>query len=286
MPFDVTAMSYNVRYDNPAESADPWRRRRDAVASVVRFHGPDLVGLQEALHDQVEDLEERLPDYEWLFAGRADPESAGEYAAVGYLRERFNLEADGTVWLSETPDEAGSCGWDARLPRLVRWARLREEETDVELYLFNTHFDHAGETARLESAKLLRDTVDELARNEPVVITGDLNCRAGSPPYEHLTGRDKSSAGRSLQDTHRTARHDHHGPTTTMTDFRNLVPEKKIDYVLVTSDVETAVHGVCSDTYDDGRYPSDHLPVIVRLSLPEHRRVRDDASLQESAERN
>ena len=269
MSFSLTVMSFNVRYDNPKESTHAWRRRRDEVASVIRFHGPDVIGLQEALHDQLDDLAERLPNYEWLSAGREEPECAGEYAAIGYDRERFNLEADGTTWLSETREPA-SVGWDAQLPRLVRHARLREEATDVEFYLFNTHFDHYGETARLESAKLLLECVDDLARNEPVIVTGDLNCLTGSPPYELLTGRDKRSAGRTLRDTHQSSRHPHHGPSSTVTDFRNLVPDRKIDYVLVSSDVEPVLHGVCADVFANGKYPSDHLPILVELSLPEY----------------
>lgn len=270
MPLPVSVFSYNVRYDNPEENTHPWRKRRDRVASVIRFHDPDVVGLQEALHGQLEDLRDRLPEYEWLAAGREEPECAGEYAAIGYKRDRFNLEAEGTTWLSETPDTEGSVGWDAQLPRLVHHVRLREEETDVEFYLFNTHFDHYGETARLESAKLLLDLIDELAANEPVVVTGDFNCLAGSPPYEHLTGREKRSAGRTLRDTHRIARRGHHGPTTTVTDFHNLVPERKIDHVFVTSDVEPVQHGVCADCFDIGVYPSDHLPILVELVLPEN----------------
>ena len=275
MPFRLSAMSYNVRYDNPGEGDHAWRNRRDDVASTVRFHGPDVVGLQEALHQQLEDLRERLPGYEWLSAGRSDAESAGEYAAIGYDRERFNLEDDGTVWLSETPSVPGSLGWDAQLPRLVRHACLRDEETDVVFFLFNTHFDHYGETARRESATVLLDRIDSLAANEPVLVTGDLNCLSSSSTYERLTRRDKRGAGRTLRDTHRIARNGHHGPSTTVTDFRNLVPDRKIDYVLASSDVEPVLHGVCADTYENGLYPSDHLPVLVELSLPVYGGERD-----------
>ena len=270
MPFRLSAMSYNVRYDNPEENAHPWRHRRDDVASVLRFHAPDVVGLQEALHDQLEDLRSRLPGYEWLSAGRRRPECAGEYAAIGYDRDRFNLEGEGTIWLSETPNEAGSVGWDAQLPRLVRHVRLRDESTDVEFYLFNTHFDHYGETARRESADLLLDRIDDLAANEPVVVTGDFNSLASSATYERLSGRDKRSEGRALRDSHQIARRGHHGPATTVTDFRNLVPDRKIDHVFVSSGVEPILHGVCSDTFGNGTYPSDHLPVLVELSLPEN----------------
>ncbi|MFB6129884.1 MAG: endonuclease/exonuclease/phosphatase family protein [Salinigranum sp.] len=269
MPSRITVMTYNVRYDNPNDGEYVWHRRRDEVASVVRFHHPDLVGLQEASPDQLEDMRDRLPEFEWLVAGRPSVENAGEYPAIGYDRARFNLESDDTFWLSETPDVPGSLGWDAMLPRLVKYVRLRERDTGVQLYHFNTHFDHAGETARLESAHLLRDRIDDVAVDLPLVLTGDFNSRQGSPPYRYLTERDKSSPGRTLVDTHRVTQQRHHGPGTTMTDFRNLIPDKKIDYVFVTDDVEVVGHGVCADSFDNGIFPSDHLPVRVELLFPE-----------------
>jgi endonuclease/exonuclease/phosphatase family metal-dependent hydrolase len=268
MPSEITVMSYNVRYDNPNDGEYVWGNRRDEVASVVRFHRPDLVGLQEASHGQLRDLRDRLPRFEWLKAGREDADNAGEHPAIGYDKSRFNLEGERSFWLSETPDEPGSVGWDAALPRMVKSVRLREYETDVEFSHFNTHFDHAGETARAESARLLRDRVDEVEPTIPVVVTGDLNCRESSDPYRCLTERERSGAARTLLDAHYATRQRHHGPSTTMTDFRNLVPDKKIDYVLVSSEIEVLSHGVCSDSFGNGRYVSDHLPVRAELSLP------------------
>lgn len=271
MPSEIRAMTYNIRYDNPNDGENIWRWRRDHVASVIRFHKPDLVGLQEALHEQLEDLRERLPSYQWVSAGREDGEYAGEYCAIGYDKERFNLEDQSTFWLSEAPSKPGSIGWDATLPRIVTYARLRERTTGVELSHFNTHLDHDGERARAESAKLLLTKIDELAPDTPAVLTGDFNTLESDEPYEILTGRDRSSTGRTILDTHQAAKHIHHGPTSTFNDFEELVPGKKIDYVFVTSDVEVIQHGACSDTYEDGQYPSDHLPVVVDLSLPEMR---------------
>lgn len=261
-------MSYNVRYDNPNDGDHVWSRRRDQVASVIRFHRPAVVGLQEADHAQVEDLDDRLDRFEWLPAGRRGEGLAGEFAAIGFDKSRFNLEEEGTVWLSET-GEPGSVGWDAMLPRLIRYARLREHDTGVQLFHFNTHFDHSGERARRESARILLEQVDRLASNEPVLVTGDFNSRPSTSPYEHLTSRDKSSAGRTLRDAYDACRGYQHGPETTMTDFHNLIPDKRIDHVFVSADVEVLQHGVASDTFDHGTYPSDHLPVAVELALPE-----------------
>ncbi len=272
-------MSYNVRFDNPPVDPFTWRERRDDVASVVRFHGPDVVGLQEALHDQLADLRERLPGYEWLSAGRAAARNAGEYAAVGYDADRFERVDGSTFWLSETPDEPGSVGWDAEFPRLVRWVRLRERTTGAELVHFNTHFDHKGETARVRSAELLRERVRRHAPGTPVVVTGDLNCLAGDAPYRHLVGTERAgevdeadrgdeAATPSLRDCHHAAETPHHGPLTTRTEFDALVPDRKIDHVLASPDVPVTSHAIAADTTADGRYPSDHLPIVADLAVP------------------
>lgn len=264
----IRVMTYNVRYANPNDGENVWENRRDHVATAIRFHRPDVVGLQEAFHDQVEDLRERLPDFEWLAAGRSEEGTAGEYVAVGYRRNRFDRERDGSFWLSETPDTP-SVGWDAALPRLVRHVRFRDRVTGVEFGHFNTHFDHRGETARERSAALLRERIDELAPDAPLVVTGDFNCREATEPYRIVTEDGEAGHRRSLTDSHRVSKHPHHGPSTSMTDFHDLVPGKKIDHVFVSSGGEVVNHGTCSDTYDDGRYPSDHLPVVVDLTLLE-----------------
>ena len=259
----LTVLSYNVRYANPNDGEQVWEQRRDDVASVIRFHRPQLVGLQEASHEQVRDLSERLPAFEWLTGGRSGSENAGEYVAVGYDPDRLELESEDAFWLSETPSVPGSRGWDAMLPRVVRHARFRDRVTDDALYHFNTHFDHQGETARLESARLLRDRIDDLAPETPFVVTGDFNARETTDIYETLT--EPRENGRTLVDSHFTSEIPHHGPMTTMTDFHDLVPEKKIDYVFVSDEIDVNVHGTCSDLDEDGQYPSDHLPILTVL---------------------
>jgi len=258
-------MTYNVRYPNPDDGENTWDRRRAHVATTIRMQLPDLVGLQEAFPAQLDDLRELLPGFSWLDAGRSGDDVAGEYIPIGYRTTRFDVEAEGSFYLSETPDVPGP-GWDASLPRLVKYALFRDLTTDEAFVHVNTHFDHRGATARVESAALLRQRLGDLAPTEPVVLTGDFNCRPSSRPYRILTA--EMDAGRTMADTAETSQAPAHGPTTSMTDFTNLIPDKKIDHVLVSPDIEVLQQGTCSDMYDNGRFPSDHLPVIADLSFP------------------
>jgi len=261
----LRVMSFNIRFDNPADGDDAWPKRREKAASMIRFHGADLVGLQEALPGQIEDLAEALPQLGWFGVGRS-AERNGEHCAVLYRRERVELVEQGTFWLSETPEVAGSRSWDAALPRIVTWGRLRDRSSGRTLHLFNTHFDHVGVQARRESARLLRRRVAAIAGAEgPVVVTGDLNAAPDSEPYRVLTspGPDGDPG---LVDALTASACPHHGPTSSWNGFQAIVPGRRIDFVLVRGGVGVRQHGILSDTFD-GRFPSDHLPVLAEITV-------------------
>lgn len=148
-------MSYNIWYANPDAGENTWENRRDGVANAVIDQKADIVGMQEVLFRQVADLEKLLPEYSWVGVGRDDGKQGGEFEPIFFNRERFDLVQSGNFWLSETPDSAGSLGWDAKCIRIATWVQLKDKNSGLEIFVFNTHFDHEGETARLESAKLL-----------------------------------------------------------------------------------------------------------------------------------
>jgi endonuclease/exonuclease/phosphatase family metal-dependent hydrolase len=233
---------------------------------MIRFHGADLVGLQEALRGQIADLEAALPGFGWFGTGRS-AERDGEHCAVLFRRERLELLAESTFWLSETPEVAGSRGWDAALPRIVTWGRLRDRRSGAVFHLLNTHFDHLGETARRQSARLLLRKAAEIAGHDgPVVITGDLNSTPDSEPYRILTAPVPPGEPPGLVDAFFVSQHPHHGPTSSWNAFRAIEPGRRIDFVLVRSPVEVLQHGILSDTFD-GRFPSDHLPLVAEIAL-------------------
>ena len=151
----VRAMSFNIRFDNPKDGDNAWPHRRDFVGELIREQKVDVLGLQEALRSQIDDLQERLPNYNWYGVGRDDGRRAGEYAPIFYNAERFELINGGHFWLCEKPDEPGRKDWDSACTRITSWVSLREKNDNGELvgpklYFYNAHYDHVSKEARLK----------------------------------------------------------------------------------------------------------------------------------------
>ena len=263
----LRVMTFNIRYDNPADGPDAWPNRRDRVAGLVRFHGADVVGVQEALLHQLRELDARLPGFARVGVGRADGREGGEFSAILYRADRLDMLATGTFWLSPTPEVAGSKGWDAAIERVATWARFRDRATGCTFVHLNTHFDHIGERAREESARLVRLRLASLASGSPglpVVVTGDLNVPPTSVAYRIFTRDTIAGAVAPLADAFHVTRTPHYGPRSTWTAFKAIEPDRRIDYVLVSPGVAVEAHGILSDRWDD-RFPSDHLPVLAAI---------------------
>lgn len=258
----INVMSYNIRYDNPGDSAHAWPYRKEMVASLIAYHEADLLGLQEALEHQVKYLDSALTDMSWVGVGRDDGKSKGEFSPVFYRKDKFELVDWGTFWLSDTPDTI-SVGWDAALPRIATWTQLVHNASGDTLYYFNTHFDHRGEQAREESAKLIRQKIAEIAGDSQVLVTGDFNASPDSAPYMAMV------EGEELEDAYEVSELPHHGPTSSFSGFvvtEAMQPNRRIDYVFVSPNVEVMKHAILTDSRDNA-YPSDHLPVIAEVSL-------------------
>lgn len=260
-PPALRVMTFNIRYDAPNDGRNVWDNRKDMAASMIRFHQADVIGLQEALKGQIDDLQDRLPDFSWLGVGRADGKEAGEFSPIFYRTSRLELLEHDTFWLSETPEIPGSKSWDAAIERVATWAIFLDRSTEEEVFILNTHFDHIGRQARLESARVIVDRLPALASGRPVVVMGDFNVPPKTQPYEVLTSG-------TLRDAMRVSEHPHHGPASTWNDFEAVVPGHRIDYVFVDERFRVLRHGILSDSWD-GRFPSDHLPVLAEIvSLP------------------
>jgi endonuclease/exonuclease/phosphatase family metal-dependent hydrolase len=260
-PEAIRVVSFNIRFDNPADGPDAWPHRRDAVASFLRFHEADIVGVQEALHHQNVELDERLPDHDWIGVGRDDGMTGGEYSSIFFRKARFDIIDWGTTWLSEAPSDTGSIGWDAAITRVLTWATVRDKHTDRHLRVYNTHYDHVGSIARKESSRLILEHIKDTAGELPVLLMGDLNVN----PTEEAARLLMSEPSR-LRDAIDLAAIPHYGPRSTWNAFREIAPDRRIDFIAVSEEFTVRRHAILTDTID-GRFLSDHLPVFAEIAL-------------------
>lgn len=262
----IRVMSFNIRYDNPDDGPDAWPNRKEFVASTILFHKADIVGIQEGLIHQLNELDGFLDGFERVGVGRNDGEEAGEFSAIYYRSDRFEPIETGNFWLSQTPDVPGSVHWDADQTRIVSWAHFRDHATNEIFYAFNTHFDHRGVEARINSAKLIVEKIDQIAGNEPVVLTGDFNTTDDREPYKIITETEREGMSLVLYDGFYHSENGHHGPTSTSNGFESIRPDRRIDYIFVNDGFQVLYHGALADVRD-GHFPSDHLPVLAEIEL-------------------
>ena len=196
-PQELTVMTLNMRYDNPEDGANNWRFRRERIAELIRSEAVDLLGTQEVLANQFDDLQALLPGYRAVGVGREDGARAGEFNAVFFRSDRFELLDSGVFWLSENPETPGSKGWDGACERLATWTVLRDKSGRGLLFI-NTHLDHIGEQARREGVALLLRRIETLRAGRPVILTGDFNAEPSSPVVARVVA---DSALRSAWDT-------------------------------------------------------------------------------------
>ena len=183
MAQNLRIITYNIRLNIPSDGINAWPNRSNQVSALLYFHQADIFGLQEALIDQIKDINAQLPNMAWVGVGRDDGKKAGEFSPIFYNSKKFKVLKKGWFWLSETPDKPG-LGWDAAYNRLCTWVLLETAKKERQFMVFNTHFDHKGVKARTESAKLILRKIMELNKsNLPIILTGDFNLTPEQPPH-------------------------------------------------------------------------------------------------------
>jgi endonuclease/exonuclease/phosphatase family metal-dependent hydrolase len=265
-PAPVRVMSFNVRYATALDGDNHWDKRKQFLAETVLAFDPDLLGTQETQAGQRDFLAEKLTGYEAFGAGRDDGKDHGEMAALFFRKGRFEKTAGGHFWLSDTPDTPGSKGWDAALPRIATWVKLKDR-TDPKgqpVLFLNTHLDHMGRKARAASAALVRKKLVELGDGCRVIVTGDFNAGEGSDPYTALFG-DTDGKPAPVIDSFRAAYPTRGKAEGTFNGFKaDAVTGDRIDWIGCSRDWDVRLAGI-DRTTQDGRTPSDHFPVTAVL---------------------
>ena len=260
----IEAMTYNIRLDTESDGADAWDFRKKGLVDQIKFHEPDVLGIQEGLRHQIEHINAALPNYSYVGVGRDDGKQSGEFSAIFYDTRRLERLAHGTFWLSESPDQP-SVGWDAALKRICTYARFKDLGSSQIFWVFNTHFDHKGVVAREKSAELITAQIDKInVREDPVLLMGDFNAVPGSAPIVAIM--------ESMNDAKEQASVVAFGPDGTVR-FRpdetagrfgiDQPVTRRIDRIFTSKgNWRVLKHAVLTDS-NNLKYYSDHLPVFI-----------------------
>jgi endonuclease/exonuclease/phosphatase family metal-dependent hydrolase len=270
---ELWVMSFNIRYGSANDGDNHWKNRREMVFDVIRDHPSDVIGLQEALRFQMDEIREAHPVYGEIGVAREDGNSDGEYSSILYRTDRFGVGESGTFWFSDTPEIAGSNTWGNACVRICSWARLIETKTGKAFYIYNLHLDHVSQPSREKSAVLLAERIKNRRYKEPFVVTGDFNAGENNPVITYLKGENavEGPDGSKVQisvpmiDTFRVL-HPEVKDVRTGHAFRGTRKGNKIDYVFVPPGTKVLKAEILYDNVD-GRYPSDHYPVIASFLL-------------------
>lgn len=260
---NIRYATFNIRYDNPVDSLNNWKYRKDRVCKFIMDKGLEIVGMQEVLYNQLEDLKNGLPGYSAIGVGREDGKRQGEYAPLFYRNDRFEVLDGNTFWLSQYPDSAGFIGWDGACTRIATWAKFKEKASGRIFMAVNTHLDHVGTEARKKGALLIIERIKEIVGDQPAILTGDFNVTDQSEAYTTLITNEYV-----LKDAYKIAENTE-GAEYTFHDFDRLPEEKreKIDFILVSSSIKVLKSEIPQEGKGPTEYLSDHNPQIADIEF-------------------
>ncbi len=253
----VRAMSFNVRCRDDKDGSV--KNRSKIVKAIIEQYAPDSFGVQEATGEWMDILSEGLGE-KYAFVGEARDESGygSEYSSVFYLKDKYNLIDEGTIWLSETPEVKYTKSFDSACHRVATWALLENKETGERYTHLNTHLDHVLEETRVGQIKVLINKLEQLKQDGKVICTGDFNTEPSGEVYAEMI--------KHADDACEKAKNSDEGIT-----FHNYGKIEEfssgpIDYVFVTEGIKVNTFKIIRNTAKD-MYPSDHYPIIADVVI-------------------
>ena len=253
----TTVMSYNIRYDNKWDKENSWDTRKESIVRIFEKYSPSFIGTQEGLAHQIDYMDSALTGYDYIGVGREDGEKKGEFCAIYYISDTYNVIESSTFWLSDNPENV-SIGWDAALERICTYGLFEHKQSKNRIWVFNTHFDHMGEIARKKSSELILARINDLNNfSGPIILMGDFNSLPNSGPVHTILKEFKDAFNISINKPK--------GPKGTYNGFNEDQPiEKRIDYIYVKN-IDVRNHEHIDDRLDNSNHISDHLPVMVDI---------------------
>ena len=278
----MVVATFNIRNANGGDSinGNGWGQRYPYIAQMAQFHGFEIFGTQEGKYHQLQDLKTAMPGYDYIGVGRDDGKLAGEFSAIFYKTDRFEVLEHGDFWLSTETDHPNK-GWDAALPRICTWGKFKDKKSGFEFIYFNLHMDHIGVQARAESAKLILQKVKEQPSHIPVILSGDFNVDQTNESYALLNNSGVMRDAYEMADLR-------YAPNGTFNGFHpDRMTTSRIDHIFLSDDFQVLKYGILTDTYRtpvkesaekekngnfpkevsmqkyEARMPSDHFPVMI-----------------------
>lgn len=257
--------SFNIRVGRFSGGKKRWSNRRDTVISILTGQQYDVIGLQEVLDFQLEEIQLSLPQFSVYAIGRGDEVDEGEACAILYRKDRFLMVDSGTLWFSKNPNQPGSKFFGTLFPRICSWVRLADIDTAKCFYVYNLHLDSNSQRAREKSVRILTERIANRKHPDPFVVMGDFNMELQNPAMMYLQKFDYKTSYDRLQDTW-AAVYPYRLSEGTYHKFRGETSGPKIDHILVGEDCQVVSAGIDRRS-DDGTFPSDHFPVSATLDL-------------------
>ena len=255
----LTVMSFNIRYGTANDGENSWPNRDYLVMAVFRERNAQIVGVQEALAFQLDEITIEFPHYAVIGVGRDDGKTKGEYSAILYDTRRFTVDTSGTFWLSDTPEVVASTSWGNSITRICTWTRLINRDSGEALYVYNAHYDHRSQESREKSSELILQRIASRTHDDPVVLMGDFNAGESNPSITSINDFDLIHAYRAL--------HPDETAVGTFNGFDGASDGEMIDHIFVSPGLKTIAADI-DRSNDNARYPSDHFPVWAKLQLP------------------
>jgi len=253
--FVLKVMTFNMKYGTFGDEYPRWGARKEIVIDMIREYCPDVIGTQEGFKFQLDDIRNMLPNYGYVGVGRDDGLEEGEYVAIFYRVDRLILREYGNFWLSDDPYVPGSNTWEGKCRRMATWVLFSSSETGIDFYFLSTHFDF-NEEIRMKSARLIKKMMRRYKRKTPIILVGDLNCTEHSPTFKYLRRNFEDAWSMSGNNYGVGTLHGFNGRAKNM-----------IDWILYRGGIK-AIKAEIGTFNADGKYPSDHFPVIAELLIP------------------